>query len=104
MKTIIIAFAFTLAATMSFAQSRNDLKGPAAKNYKPWKDKNKTEVSIVMKSTDADRVQGPAAKNQKAWDQDSKADFQEVALVSRKNDLKGPAAKNQKVWANKDND
>ncbi|UXP31653.1 hypothetical protein N6H18_14990 [Reichenbachiella agarivorans] len=99
MKTLIIAFALTLVASFSFAQTRTDLKGPAAKNYKPWKDKNQTEQAIAMKSEDATRVQGPAAKNQKVWDKENQAEYTEVAVVSGQNDLKGPAAKNYKVWS-----
>ncbi|UXP31652.1 hypothetical protein N6H18_14985 [Reichenbachiella agarivorans] len=99
MKTIIITLALVLVASFSFAQGRNGLKGPAAKNYKPWKDKEKTETTISMKSKDAERVQGPTAKNQKAWDKKNKEEYTEVTLVSNRKNLKGPAAKNHKVWA-----
>lgn len=103
MKTVIIAILFTATAMFANAQSRNDLKGPAAKNHKPWKSKAKTEQTIVMKSTDSEKVQGPAAKNNKVRSQEEVVEFREVAIVSEKSSLKGPAAKNTKVWSTNNN-
>ncbi|MCV9386025.1 hypothetical protein [Reichenbachiella ulvae] len=104
MKKVIIAILFLTAATFAGAQGRNNLKGPAAKNYKPWKDDVKTEQTIVMKSDNAKKLQGPAAKNNKVWAEENKEDFTEIAVVSDRPALKGPAAKNHKVWMKADTD
>jgi len=48
----------------SFSQNRNDLKGPAAKNYKPWKDNVLRTVNIESKHP---KLKGSKAKNYKHW-------------------------------------
>ncbi|MCV9386024.1 hypothetical protein [Reichenbachiella ulvae] len=75
------------------------LKGPAAKNHKPWNNETKTEQTIVMKS-EVNKLQGPAAKNSKVWSTENQEIFSEVAVISDRPALKGPAAKNHKVWMN----
>lgn len=75
---------------MTMAQY-NSLKGPAAKNFKPWENttQHTTVVSVRMKKAQ----KGPAAKNAKPWEQDY-----ESTPVVRNNSkkLKGPAAKNSR--------
>ncbi len=96
----IIAMAVVVVFSVSgvLAQNSKGLKGPAAKNYKPWKDKNKTEITVVVK--ERQDLQGPSAKNNKVWK--SKGEDLEVYAVEfdkRRKGLEGPEAKNYKPWA-----
>jgi hypothetical protein len=88
---LILAFFFTIFVVN--AQAFKDLQGPAAKNYKPWKDNSKKTTAEV--SVTPNEKQGPAFKNAKAWEQDSEM----VALVSRPVSEErefGPKAKNRR--------
>ena len=94
---VLLTLIFCVGALIG--QSNITLKGPAAKNYKPWKDKKvqKQEVVMVMKETQP--LKGPAAKNAKPWQQKkvlvtTTADI----ATNRRLNLKGPAAKNYKPW------
>lgn len=79
------------------AQVPKDLKGPAAKNYKPWKDKNKgASVNVVSVSSEK-TLKGPEAKNYKPWKNKSTR-TSGVKIGEAKPKLKGPAAKNYKPW------
>jgi len=72
-----------------------DLKGPKAKNYKPWKAQAKTATLVVK--TDEPSLKGPAFKNKKAWE--SQANTVEVLPQShQKERVTGPKAKNRKLW------
>lgn len=98
MKKIIFTLgALFIACTVSQAQSKNDLKGPKAKNYKVWQDDSQS-VAVVTEAN-ATTVKGPEAKNKKVWT-DSTADDNKITIKrdTRKNSLKGPAAKNFKPW------
>ncbi|MFD2200310.1 hypothetical protein [Shivajiella indica] len=88
---IFVAFLVTLAFTN--AQESGDLKGPAAKNYKPWKHQAKSEAMMVSVSPDGKK--GPEFKNSKIWKEDS-----EMMVAGSKSKVKktGPEAKNQKPW------
>lgn len=93
---------FTLGAlfficTVNQAQSKNDLKGPKAKNYKVWQDDS--PATAVYTSADQASIKGPEAKNQKVW-ADTTTEENKVAIKrdTRKKGLKGPAAKNFKPW------
>ncbi len=91
MKKITIIFALVLGVGMVYGQSSN-LKGPAAKNYKPWK--NQQKVTLV--DTKTDQVQGPQAKNQKIWENNDNQQAVYVATTTRRH-LKGPKAKNYRA-------
>ena len=78
------------------AQIPKGLKGPAAKNYKPWKDQDRVTATVVSQA-DKEQLQGPAAKNYKPW-KDEESTGTTVEVVSSKPKLKGPAAKNHKPW------
>lgn len=81
-----------LAFNVSEAQ---DLKGPKAKNYKPWKGQAKTATLEVK--IDEPSLKGPAFKNKKAWE--SQANKVEITTSSNtKEKVTGPKAKNRKVW------
>ncbi|MEP0369069.1 MAG: hypothetical protein ABJN36_06165 [Cyclobacteriaceae bacterium] len=97
MKKLIPFLFFALfISTYTMAQSRTDLKGPAAKNYKPWQNKEKSDVVYVVST--AEKKQGPAAKNAKVWDRKESDQVLVVDMTSEPKKLKGPAAKNSKPW------
>jgi len=77
------------------AQVPKGLKGPAAKNYKPWKDKNKEASVNVVSISSKKELKGPEAKNHKPWKDDNASTSK---IIVAKNNLKGPAAKNYKPW------
>jgi len=91
---IIVLILGTL--TMANGQSRNDLKGPKAKNFKPWM--NKTELPTTIVTTDKKDLKGPEAKNLKRWRDERASNEQIVVFGDSKPKLKGPAAKNYKPW------
>lgn len=89
-----------LIASLSLAQSRHGLSGPAAKNNKPWKNNGASHKMIVTKTSKP--LMGPAAKNYKPWKENSdiKQETKQVVLNSRRSKPKGPKAKNYKPWKN----
>ncbi|MEX2591606.1 MAG: hypothetical protein WD426_02445 [Anditalea sp.] len=88
---------FFLAFNVSYAQSHQDLKGPAAKNYKPWKQQARTGALVVR--VDEKEVKGPAYKNRKPWQDDAnKSEVTSELRVREK--ITGPKAKNKKPWQN----
>jgi len=99
MKSLLIAFAFMTVATFSYAQDKSDLKGPAAKNYKPWQKNEKTATKKLYTLEASSKVQGPSAKNKKSWESKS-INYQEITLVANKPKVTGPKAKNAKAWNN----
>ena len=90
---MFVVFFFTIF--VSNAQAFKDLQGPAAKNYKPWKDNSKKTTAMVA-VTPNDK-QGPSFKNAKAWEQDSEKVTLVSNPVSEEREL-GPKAKNRKPW------
>jgi uncharacterized protein YdeI (BOF family) len=99
MKKITLGLIFTLAATVALAQAPEDLKGPKAKNYKPWKDTTRTNTQVLL-ATNEEQLQGPEAKNKKVWQNDSTVDKKVVKTGDKKTKPKGPKAKNAKPWKN----
>lgn len=88
-----LAFFFTIIIVN--AQAFKDLQGPAAKNYKPWKDNSKKTIAMV--SVTPNENQGPAFKNSKVWDQETA----KTPLISRpvvEEREFGPKAKNRQPW------
>lgn len=67
---------------------RVSLKGPAAKNHKPWKNSESATTILV---TQRNERKGPAAKNNKVRKENMK--MNPVVFESRE-ELKGPKAKN----------
>lgn len=91
----MIGAAILLSVGVANAQEWNELKGPAAKNYKPWKSQAKN-ASAEVRSERSD-VQGPAFKNQKPWNQtDTTVPVDTTLDTSEK--VTGPKAKNRKPW------
>ncbi|GAB4107577.1 hypothetical protein GCM10028791_00230 [Echinicola sediminis] len=78
-------------------QEYHELKGPKAKNYKPWKEKARKGTLVV--NIDGSVAQGPTFKNEKVWERrNAKATVNtELQAIDRP---KGPKAKNKKVWKN----
>ena len=100
-----LIFTFLVMMIFSFsgiAQNKVGLKGPAAKNYKPWKDGVQKESVIVVNQEIS--VKGPKAKNRKPWEAQTteKKHAVQITLGSNKRFLKGPAAKNYKPWKRKE--
>lgn len=96
---MVAAGFFGLESTEALGQERerNELKGPKAKNYKPWKDQARKGTLVV--DINGELSKGPKAKNQKLWERDT----QKVELNTDLQPItkpKGPKAKNQKPWEN----
>ncbi len=100
MKTLIIAISLTTFTTVSYAQVRNDLIGPAAKNYKPWKNKTKS-ISKLVSIRNKVNLRGPAAKNYKPWRSRTDVKYSNVEFRGKSKRM-GPAAKNSKPWKRDD--
>lgn len=92
--TFMLAAAF-LAFNIANAQSHQELKGPAAKNYKPWKEQART--GTLMVKLDATPLKGPAFKNQKKWESEANTVDVPSELVVRER-ITGPKAKNRIPW------
>lgn len=94
-KQILIALSMSLILVAGVsAQSKNELKGPKAKNYKVW-EHHQAATPVFFKA--GETAKGPLAKNQRPLDRKSG----QLAVANTNTDqtrLQGPAAKNQKVW------
>lgn len=61
-RRLIMLIGFMAISGIAFSQSRNDFKGPQAKNYKAWQHSvETTDVNIVSDLEDVKK--GPKAKN-----------------------------------------
>lgn len=95
MKRVITPLMMALfLANFGYAQDRNDLKGPKAKNWKPWSSE-RTQVTVV--TFEKQQLKGPEAKNT-AINERPKSGQKPVSL-NKKPRLKGPKAKNRKPWS-----
>lgn len=96
-KLSITLCALIFVCAIGQAQSKNDLKGPKAKNYKVWADDSETVQVYTVANQET--VKGPEAKNQKPWKAQTAAE-NKVAIKrdTKKSSLKGPSAKNYKPW------
>ncbi|APY10977.1 hypothetical protein BWZ22_06855 [Seonamhaeicola sp. S2-3] len=92
MKKIVFTSLAIIVSVSVYAQKRNDFKGPAYKNYKPWLyDTKPTEVYSVKQE---EKLTGPEYKNQKVWENSSKKSYKLIAVGTERSKLKGPAYKN----------
>ena len=107
MKKIAFIIGFLIVSFGTFAQEkknveRSDLKGPAYKNYKPWK--HKTVTSAIYSVSKKKSLTGPAYKNYKPWRDKRKM---ETVLINtggtERQKLMGPAYKNYKPWKKRTN-
>jgi hypothetical protein len=95
-KFSIILVAVLFGASLATAQSRTSLKGPASKNYKPWKYDHK---EAVIFTADSENKTGPIVKNEKPWQKElDNAQLIPVIFLNPKQGLMGPLAKNYRPW------
>ena len=100
MKKIALILGFLLVSSGVFAQDRNDLRGPAYKNYKPWEHK-KTPI-VIYSDSDKKSLTGPAYKNYKRSKDTSKTNRVIISISgNERQKLRGPAYKNYKPWRKK---
>ncbi len=81
---------------MTHAQKRNELMGPEAKNYKPWKYEDSGDVLFARESVET--LRSHEAKNARPWIQDDVAVQPVTEPRKSRNRLQGPKAKNFKPW------
>jgi len=99
MKKGLMMLILMLAVGMTYGQMRSELKGPKAKNYKPWK-ANKSNT-VVVASLESESFKGPEAKNARVWDKTNRVNSTTAVVSSDRATLKGPKAKNRKPWESK---
>src|SRR6056300_952391 len=101
--TLILALIF-ISSSAAFAQKRSELKGPAYKNYKPWKHKSTPTVIYTEENKKSD-LTGPAYKNYKPWKDTTEASYAVVKFGTEKSKIMGHEFKNYKPWRkNNDNE
>ncbi len=99
----LVIFAVALSISCGFGQTRNDLQGPKAKNYKPWKDKSKSSAPALIAKDTGRRLMGPAAKNAKPWKINRlKSNLLLVKTDPNRFKMMGPDAKNYQPWKYRD--
>ncbi|PHN02397.1 hypothetical protein [Flavilitoribacter nigricans] len=94
MKRLLLVLTVSMIfASFGYAQQKNDLRGPQAKNYKSWK--YKSEKKAVVAKVSGKKLTGPQAKNKKSL----RADEAEYTAVTsgKRPKVTGPKAKNWKL-------
>ena len=89
MKILAAAMAILFITGTSFAQNRQRLVGPAAKNYKFWLDDQKPTTKIVV-TTDQVPLMGPAAKNNVPRSHKKTAKYTQVITAAPNEFVRGP--------------
>ena len=84
------------AVGMTYGQTRTQLKGPKAKNYKPWKADQPASYAIA--TLDVERAKGPKAKNARVWSDENQVQETGTLATTNRAKLKGPKAKNRNSW------
>ena len=103
MKTIGLILGALVISCSTFAQEgknvkRNDLKGPAYKNYQVWMDKS--EPLKIYAQIDKISLEGPAYKNQQFVEATPKENLAVVKIGGdERQKLTGPAYKNYGPWS-----
>ena len=95
MKSLNFAIALLACSMLVVGQTQKGLKGPRAKNFKPWM--KETADVVVLKESSLKNLKGPAFKNHKAWKSDEEQPTQLLATKPRSR-VTGPEAKNRKPW------
>lgn len=96
----VLGFSFSaLAQDGNNNVKRNDLKGPAYKNYKVWKDKS--APTVLYSASEKETLTGPAYKNQQAKSNVPSEKLVAVVTGSERQKLTGPAYKNYGSWTKK---
>lgn len=105
MKKVVLILGVLAISCGVFAQEgnnvkKNDLTGPAYKNYQVWMDKS--EPVKIYSQIDVKSLEGPAYKNKQSFDITPK---ENLALVNiggaEKRKLTGPEYKNNGPWSQK---
>jgi hypothetical protein len=100
-KLLLVLFGFLVITGTGYAQSSSELKGPKAKNTKPWKqNENKTKIFLV--GGQQERTIGPRAKNQRNIEEESQVVIAQPEMMAPSNRIgtTGPNAKNYKPGRN----
>lgn len=93
MKRYTTIFALSMMVTFAGFAQTDGLKGPKAKNYKPWENPQPAKPILVAVKKD---VKGPAAKNIRPLE-NSESTVVAKATTPKKR-VMGPEAKNSKPW------
>lgn len=96
MKKVILAAALVLFIGSVNAQSRYELQGLKAKNYKPWKAEVQNEG--VFFNSNKDKKTSLEVKNTPASKRNKDAELKKVTGNESRKNLKGLKAKNYKPW------
>ncbi len=105
MKKVTFILVVLAISCSAFAQEgknvkRNDLKGPAYKNYQVWMDKS--EPLKIYSQIDKISLEGPAYKNQQFEQATPKENLAVVKIgVDERQKLNGPDYKNYGPWSRK---
>jgi len=106
MKKVVLILGFLFVSVGVFGQQnekenirRNELRGPAYKNYKPWK--HDVSPTIVYTDNRKKGLTGPAYKNYKPWKDTTEIKRTKVQFGNERQKLRGPAYKNYKPWKKK---
>lgn len=94
-RLLLILTVSMIFASFSFAQKKNDLRGPQAKNYKLWKDNS--EKSVAVSKVTSKRLTGPQAKNKRLRHKSQESAQYTAVTSSNRPKLTGPKAKNWKL-------
>lgn len=94
MKNLITLIAFSFFIVFGASAQKSDLKGPAYKNRKPWKDPKPTSTLYVKKG---ETLKGPEAKNARPLER-KQGELVAVNLETKEKPV-GPAYKNRKPWS-----
>jgi hypothetical protein len=94
----VIGFSYSVVAQEANDVKRNDLQGPAYKNYQVWMDKS--EPLKVYSQNTITSLEGPAYKNQQPAKETPKENLVQVKIGgSERQKLSGPAYKNYGPWS-----
>lgn len=95
MKKMAIFLCLMGMAVIGMAQAPAHLKGPAAKNYKPWKDRTAQPDNMTLVTVEKAELTGPAAKNRPTHQRQEGQYLQVVSLGKSTPQLMGPQYKNR---------
>ena len=97
MKVYHLSMALLVSAMTFTLQNPKELKGPQAKNFKPWM--RETPKMVVVKKSSTAELKGPSFKNHKSW-KVQKEQPKKSFVTKPRTRITGPKAKNQKPWEN----
>lgn len=95
-KYLLLGGLFLFSCTATFGQSKKPLKGPRAKNQKPWQKKDQPQHAIYHAAILPKRA-GPPSKNQKPWANKVQRGNHKM-VVPRKRSINKTKLRVRKVW------